>query len=75
MLSYDELRKLHSLSVPERQKRYLELATKVANLIILEAKESQEILLLRDMLQNDAENRNQFSMSDSRTENDQFNES
>ena len=56
MLTPSEITKIHGLPVPERQKRYLELSSKVANLVVLTQIELEELVVLRDLLQANAQN-------------------
>ena len=57
MLSPSQVRAIHALSLEDRQKRYLELANKIATLVILTPNELQEQTVLRELLQGDAESR------------------
>jgi hypothetical protein len=70
MLTPSNIKKLHSLSVPERQGRYLELSTKVAKLTIISPLEVQELVVLRDLLLSDGYNLRTFGMSDPRPDDD-----
>jgi hypothetical protein len=64
VLSPSQLTAIHALSTRDRQQRYLELATKIANFVILNPTELQELVILRDLLVNHAENLRQFGSGD-----------
>jgi hypothetical protein len=55
MLSLSKIEAIHALSSPDRQKRYLELCNKVVSYILLTQDELQEMSVLRESVQHDAE--------------------
>jgi hypothetical protein len=64
LLSPSQLTAIHALSTRDRQQRYLELAIKIANLVVLDPAELQELVILRDLLVNHAENMRLFGSGD-----------
>jgi hypothetical protein len=57
MLSPDRVREIFSTPLDERKRRYSELASKVLNLAVLTTDELQEQTVLRDSLEQDADER------------------
>jgi hypothetical protein len=64
LLPPSEIKRIQSLALPERQARYLELATKIARLVILTPLEIDELIILRDLLQTNAENMRRFGTAE-----------
>ena len=54
MLSSSQVASILALPVQQRQARYLELANKIAALVILTKEEMEELILLRNSLRQDA---------------------
>jgi hypothetical protein len=70
MLTPADIKKINSLSIVERQVRYLELSTKVAKLTVITPIEVQELVILRDLLLADGYNLRTFGMTDPRPDDD-----
>jgi hypothetical protein len=60
MLTPFQIEMIHALPLPQRQKRYAELSSKISNLVVLTPAELQELIILRDLLQNAAQDLRQF---------------
>jgi hypothetical protein len=64
VLSPSQLTAIYALSTRDRQQCYLELAIKIANLVILDPMELQELVILRDLLVKHAANLRQSGSVD-----------